>query len=94
MGSGLCTPWDWAKSLAVGLGSRETGKLILAVCLKIFWDTAVGMEPPHTGSSTGAAHPVWQLPGVSHVWFLGVPGLGLSWGRYHTGCSRPRFAEP
>lgn len=50
----------------------------MAICLKIFWDAAVEMEPPHTGSSRGAAHPVWQLPGVRHVWFLGVPGLGLS----------------
>lgn len=36
------------------------------------------MEPPHTGSSRGAAHPVWKLPGVRHMWFQGVPGLGLS----------------
>lgn len=78
MGTGLCIQWDWAKSLVLGLGSWETGKLILAVCLKIFWNAGVELEPPHTGSSRGAARPVWQLPGVRHVWFLGLPGLGLS----------------
>lgn len=47
-------------------------------CLKIFWDAAVELEPPRMGSSRGAAPPAWQLPGVRHVWFLGVPGLGLN----------------
>lgn len=57
--------WELGKELGSRFGKLRDWEARFG-CLKI-WDAAVEMEPPHTGSSRGAAHPVWQLPWVRHV---------------------------